>query len=72
MESTPVVTGAHMTKLQSIKGEIPVHSSVIWKAEQGEVQNPCPHESHTLTYYWWDEDEGLQMSKQPAGMGGES
>lgn len=39
----------HMTKLQSTKEELDAHSLVIWKAEQGEMQNPCPDKSHTLT-----------------------
>lgn len=43
MKSTPAVTSTHMTRLQSIKEEIHAHSSVIWKAEQGEVQNLCLH-----------------------------
>lgn len=49
MESTPATTITHMTKLQSTKEELDARSSVIWKAEQGEMQNPCPDKSHTLT-----------------------
>lgn len=49
MESTPATTITHMTKLQSTKEELDARSSVIWKAEQGEMQSPCPDKSHTLT-----------------------
>lgn len=49
MKSAAATTGTHVTILQSTEEEIHTRSSAIWRAELWEVQNLCPHKSHTLT-----------------------